>query len=265
MRELLMSLVQFDIKAGDPETNREKVKDMIEKAAVSKPDIIILPEMWNTGYSFEMLEEICDRKGCPSIELIQHLAGRHSVNIVAGSIADLRQENVYNTCYLVDRKGNRLGEYSKVHLFRLMGEDKFLTPGDTPGLFELEGIKFGVIICYDLRFPELVRGLALKGAKIVFVTAQWPHPRQEHWVTLLKARAIENQLYVVAVNRVGKSRDNHFFGSSMVIDPWGNVLVQAGDKEAVINARIDLQLVEEVRKKIPVFSDRNVQAYQGLV
>jgi len=265
MQELMVSLIQYDVSPGKPEVNREKVKRMIEKAAVSKPDIVVLPEMWNTGYSFGSLQSICDKEGYPTLELVQNLAGKHSVNIVAGSVADKRKDEVYNTCYIVDRNGDRVGKYSKIHLFRLMEEDKFLTSGNTLGLFELEGFKCGVIICYDLRFPELVRCLALEGAKIIFVPAQWPHPRQEHWVTLLKARAIENQLYIVAVNRVGKSGDTHFFGGSMVVDPWGNVLARAGDKEAVINARIDLELVEEVRKKIPVFSDRNTKTYQGLV
>lgn len=261
MKELFISLVQLDISTGDPRLNREKVKKMIEKAALSTPDMIVLPEMWNTGYSLKNLGEICDRDGHPSIDMVEDLARTHTTNIVAGSVSDMRKGKVYNTCYVVDRKGSRVGEYSKIHLFRLMGEDKHFTGGSTPGLFELEGVTCGVAICYDLRFPELIRGLALRGAKVVFIPAQWPHPRKEHWITLIRARAIENQVYIVGVNRVGKSGSSHFFGSSMVVNPWGEVVVQAGDKEGVINAKVDVKMVDEVRERIPVFRDRKPEVY----
>jgi predicted amidohydrolase len=263
MKELRVSLVQMSVDTGKPQINRDKAVKMIQKAAEAKPDVVILPEMWNTGYSFNNLESICDREGNPTLEIIKELARKNYTNIVAGSIADLRDNKVFNTSYIVDRNGEKVFQYSKVHLFRLMEEDRYLTAGDALGLFQLENAWYGVMICYDLRFPELMRSLALKGAKAVFVPAQWPYPRQEHWVTLLRARAIENQLYVIATNRVGKGGDNRFFGSSMVVDPWGEVVVQAGDEEGVVNAKIDLGLVDSVREKIPVFEDRREEIYRG--
>lgn len=166
-----------------------------------------------------------------------------------------------NTIYVFDRQGNEAAEYSKIHLFRLMDEEKHLVSGDRVGEFTVEGVPAGMMICYDIRFPELARRLALVGAKILFVPAEWPHPRLHHWRTLLQARAIENQMYVVACNRVGVSGSTEFFGHSMVIDPWGEVIAEGGESEEIIHASVSLDLVDEVRTRIPVFEDRRPQLY----
>ncbi|MBA1335735.1 MAG: Aliphatic amidase AmiE [Firmicutes bacterium] len=261
MGRMLVSLIQMNVEAGCPEKNRSTALKLIERAAETNPDVIIMPEMWNTGYSFDSLKSICDRNGDPTLPMVKGLARETGINIIAGSVADMRDDRVYNTSYIVGRKGEVISQYSKIHLFGLMEEDRFLSPGEELGLFRLDDISCGILICYDLRFPELMRSLALKGARVVFVPAQWPFPRQEHWVTLLRARAIENQLYVVAANRVGRSGRDSFFGRSMVVDPWGEVIAQAGDKECIVNVKIDLGLVDDVRNRIPVFSDRREDLY----
>jgi predicted amidohydrolase len=121
--------------------------------------------------------------------------------------------------------------------------------------------KSAIAICYDLRFPELFRSYALAGARIVFLSAAWPYPRLEHWRTLLQARAIENQLFIVACNQVGESKGERFFGHSAIYDPWGRLVVEAGDSKVLLTASVDMALVEEVRQTITVFADRRPELY----
>jgi len=263
---LTVSLVQMDIAIGEPDTNYERLARLLEQAAQAerKPDVIVLPEMWNTGYALDRIQELADREGARTKALIGDFARRHAINVVAGSVADKRGEAVRNTIYVFDREGREIADYSKIHLFRLMDEEKFLTEGDRVGRFELEGVGAGAMICYDIRFPELARKLALDGAFIVFVPAEWPHPRLHHWRTLLQARAIENQMYVVACNRVGTSGTTDFFGHSMVVSPWGEVLVEGDETEAILHTTIDLSEVAGVRRKIPIFEDRRPKLYETI-
>ena len=142
-----------------------------------------------------------------------------------------------------------------------MNEEKHLVAGNHVGQFELEGVQAGMMICYDIRFPELTRKLALGGAKVLFIPAEWPHPRLHHWRTLLMARAIENQMYIVACNRVGVSEGTEFFGHSIIIDPWGEIIAEGSEDEMIITAELDLGLVDQVRQRIPVFEDRRPQLY----
>jgi omega-amidase len=260
-----VSLIQMDIAIGEPEINRARALEWMENAvnAESKPDVIVLPEMWNTGYALERIGELADRCGEPTKGLISEFARKHRVNVVAGSVADMAEANrgVANTIYVFDREGRIVSDYSKLHLFRLMEEEKYLAAGERAGDFELDGALAGMMICYDIRFPELSRKLALGGAKVLFVPAEWPNPRLHHWRTLLMARAIENQMYVVACNRVGVSRGTEFFGHSMVISPWGEVLAEGGEAEEVVTADLDLAEVDRVRKTIPVFEDRRPELY----
>ena len=142
-----------------------------------------------------------------------------------------------------------------------MDEEKHLQSGDKLGLLNVSGTDAGMMICYDIRFPELARKLAINGAKMLFVPAQWPNPRLHHWRTLLMARAIENQMFVIACNRCGTSGTSTFFGHSLIIDPWGEIIAEAGEEESIIRAEIDLALVDTIRSKIPVFEDRRPQLY----
>ncbi|MEF3308175.1 carbon-nitrogen family hydrolase [Paenibacillus sp. GYB004] len=262
-QQLKVAILQMDIAIGEPETNFAKLSELLESCvqAESKPDVIVFPEMWNTGYALDRIREIGDRDGERTKAFISAFCRKHGVNIVAGSVAELDGDQVRNTIYAFDREGREAGEYSKIHLFRLMDEEKYLTAGDTLGKLELDGVPAGMMICYDIRFPELSRRLALDGVKVLFVPAEWPHPRLHHWRTLLTARAIENQMYVVACNRVGTSGTTSFFGHSMVIDPWGEILTEGDESEQILTADLDLTVVDKVRATIPVFADRRPELY----
>ena len=159
--------------------------------------------------------------------------------------------------------GTLAASYSKIHLFRLMDEDQYLAPGEAGELHELPWGCAGLAICYDLRFPELFRRYALEGARLLILPAEWPHPRRMHWRTLLRSRAIENQCFVAACNRVGTTEGVTFFGSSAVIDPWGETLIEGGETEALLTVRIDLNTVEATRAKIPILADRRPELYWG--
>lgn len=256
-----ISLVQMHVEAGNPDANFERASGLMERAAAEKPDLIVLPEMWNTGYALDMIDSIADPEGKRTRAFASGFCRRHGVNVAAGSIAERREDGVYNTLRIFGRDGETAGEYDKIHLFRLMDEDKHLRPGQRHGLAEIDGVRVGAMICYDIRFPELARTLALAGVRLLVVPAEWPHPRLEHWRTLLRARAIENQMYVAACNRVGSSNGTDFFGHSMIVDPWGEIVAEAGEEETILTAEIDLDLVEEVRRRIPVFEDRRPALY----
>ncbi|BBI33258.1 carbon-nitrogen family hydrolase [Cohnella abietis] len=261
---LRIALIQMNIVSGDTEANFAKLEARLEEAAAidPKPDLIIFPEMWNTGYALTEINELADPDGLRTKEVIAAFCRKHKINVLAGSIAQKRENSVTNTAHVFNRNGEEVTEYSKIHLFKLMNEHLHLEPGQQLGSFNLEGIPAAVMICYDIRFPELARKLALEGAKILFVPAEWPHPRLHHWRTLLQARAIENQMYVVSCNTVGESGGTSFFGHSMIIDPWGEVLAEAAEEETILVAEIDMALVDEVRGRIPVFADRKPPLYE---
>lgn len=262
--KLRLALVQMNIEAGNPEANFAKMEDRLEAAAAQqpKPDLIMLPEMWNTGYALQQIQALADPDGERTKKVIAAFCRRHNIRVLAGSIAQRRGDAVTNTVHIFDGSGQEIGEYSKIHLFQLMNEHLHLQAGEAPGTFSIGEIPAAVMICYDIRFPELARSLALSGARILFVPAEWPHPRLHHWRTLLQARAIENQMYVVSCNTVGESGGASFFGHSMIIDPWGEVIAEAEEEETILTAEIDLALTDEVRGRIPVFADRRPHLYE---
>ncbi|PPA72242.1 carbon-nitrogen family hydrolase [Jeotgalibacillus proteolyticus] len=256
-----IGLLQIDIKFGEPMANREYVKDQFLKAADDSYDLIILPELWSTGYDLTRLDDIGDENAQESIQFLQELAKTYNVNIIGGSVANKKGDSVYNTMIVVDRNGDLVHQYSKLHLFKLMDEHKYLSPGEDSPSFLLEGIHFGGFICYDIRFPEWIRKPVLEGAEAIVVVAEWPEARVDHWLTLLKARAIENQSYVFACNRIGADPNNAFGGNSIIIDPWGETLAQGTTQEEMVTATIDIARVKEIRSRIPVFQDRRTSFY----
>lgn len=256
-----LALIQMNLQLGNPKQNIEHVSNLVSKAVQEQPDIIVLPEMWNSSYDLTNLAELADKDGEPAAETMAILAKKYGVNIVAGSISDYRQGKFYNTSYVFDRQGKRIARYSKIHLFGLMQEGEYLTAGHERVSFTLDGQKYGIIICYDLRFPELSRSLALEGAEILFVPAQWPEPRMHPWRTLLQARAIENQFFVVAVNRVGVEGKASFLGHSMVVNPLGRIISEGSEEEEIIFVDIDPEEVKRVRERMDCFGDRVPSAY----
>ena len=180
------------------------------------------------------------------------------MNIVAGSVSDLRGGHIYNTAYVFDRTGARIAQYDKTHLFSYAREHMFYTAGDTLCLFMLDGRTCALLICYDLRFPELARTLALSGAEVLFIPAQWPKKRRGHWETLLAARAIENQCYVCGVDRVGTDPACDYNGGTALIDAYGKTVAACPDGKACsLTATLDMDGLRAFRKKFPVLEDRD--------
>jgi predicted amidohydrolase len=250
------------IAAGKPQVNRENAVRLIEEAALQQTDILVLPEMWTTAYELENITKICDQEGMPTLDIISKKAKESSINIISGSFASLENGKVYNTAYAFDRKGNNIAKYQKIHLFKLMEEHKYMNAGEKHCVFEMDGVKCGIIICYDLRFPELTRKMALEGVQLLFVPAQWPAARLDHWTTLLKARAIENQMFVAAVNRAGEQLNDEFMGGSMLINPLGEIIAQSDYKEQIITAEIDLSMIKAVKAKMDILGDRVPHTYE---
>ena len=260
MPALRLSLGQMDISLGKPDENFERARDWTAEAAQNGSALIVFPELWTTGYDLENWRAHASRLGEGMFAQLSELAGEFKISI-AGSIMEEKAGKCYNTLALFDAEGKQGAVYRKIHLFRLMNEDQWLAPGEETALTDTVWGPTGLGICYDLRFAELFRKYAINGAKMVIVPAEWPSRRAYHWQTLLRARAIENQMYMVAVNRVGESKGDVFGGQSAVVDPWGEVIVEGGDRPALLHAEIDLAKVDEVRKKIPVFEDRRPDVY----
>lgn len=258
---LKVSLAQFDVTVGKPQTNLETVRLMAAEAARRGSQLLVLPELWSTGYDLENATTHATTLDEGIFAQVREMAIHHHLYIL-GSCLSLMDEGHYgNTAVLFNPSGDILASYSKIHLFRLMDEEQYLTAGNHLALVDSEWGRIGLAICYDLRFPEMFRTYALGGATIVFLPSEWPHPRLAHWQTLLRARAIENQFYMVACNRVGRSKESVFFGHSCIIDPWGQTIVEAGEEEILLTCDIDLSRVEEVRRKIPIFQDRRADLY----
>lgn len=259
-----VSSIQMNMKFADAAYNFKHAEELIREAAKQKPDVVILPETWNTGFFPEQnLTSLCDKNGQKVKDMCGRLAKEFNVNIIAGSISNLRTDGkVYNTAYIFDRKGQCIADYDKIHVFTPMGEDKFYQKGSRIVTFELDGHKCGIIICYDVRFLELVRMLALQKIDILFIPAQWPAKRRFHWTTLTTARAIENQMFVVTCNSCGTAGATVYGGYSRILDPWGETIVAAGEKEEIITGELDFSVIEGIRTSINVYNDRRPDLYK---
>lgn len=259
------AIYQMDVMTAYPETNRNKVANWTDKIMQQeeKPDTIVLPEMWNTGYALSELAHLADQNSEPTKSFLSELAKSYQINIIGGSIGNKKADGFFNTSLVFNRAGELVNEYDKIHLVPMLHEHQYLTGGQEKAhIFELDGIKMGLIICYDLRFPELSRQLALDGAQVLHIVAQWPDARKEHWTYLQTARAIENQLFVVSSNTVGANVETSFAGTSMIIDPQGEHMAVGGQSnEETITASLDLSIVSDIRNNVPVFSSRVPEMY----
>ena len=256
-----IACVQADVRLAEPSRNLAHLRALCAEAAQGA-DTLLLPETWNLGFfPREGLADLADPDGCGVREQIGALARELGVNIVAGSAVTVRGGKIYNTAYVFDRQGACVASYDKTHLFTPMGEHDFFTSGDHLCVFTLDGVKCGLIICYDLRFPELTRTLALQGIDLLFVPAEWPLVRIAHWNTLNRARAIENQIFLACCNGCGTAGETVYGGNSAIYDPWGTALAQAGEQEEIICADCDFAVKEQIRSSIHVFRDRRPELY----
>jgi predicted amidohydrolase len=251
----------MDIALGQVEHNLATARAMIAEAARRGSDVVVLPELWSTAYDLENAATHAAPIEMGIFAQTAALAAEFQIHIVGSCLSLIAPGRYGNTAVLFGPDGRILGSYTKLHLFRLMNEERYLTPGERPALVATPWGLVGMAICYDLRFPELFRNYALAGARIIFLPSEWPQPRLAHWQTLLRARAIENQLYFVACNRVGVTESYEFFGRSAIIDPWGEAVIEGGEDQSLLTAEIDLAEVNRVRARIPVLDDRRPDIY----
>ncbi len=230
------------------------------EAAHRQSALVLFPELWSTGYDLTNSGLHADKIDAGLFIKTSQLAARNRI-YVGGSLLERDESNIFNSFVLFDPSGLLVARYRKIHLFRLMDEDKWLCAGDQLTYIPTPWAVTGLATCYDLRFPEVFRNFALHGVNMALISAEWPMARIDHWRTLLKARAIENQMFVIAANRTGISPSETFGGSSAIIDPWGQSILQADSEEGLFTAEIDLDEVGRVRRQIPVLSDRRPDLY----
>ncbi len=252
-------VVQFDIKSGQVETNLNTALGYLEKLACDNVNLAVLPEMFSCSFDNTNLKKHAKATD-KVVERLCQFAKKNQMAI-AGSLPENKKDQIFNTLVFIGNDGKIKVRYRKMHLFRLTDEHLYYTAGNETVVFDSIFGRIGFMTCYDLRFPELARKLSLQGVQIIIVPAQWPEARKEHWKTLIKARAIENQLFMVCSNRTGKENDLQFPGMSMVVDPIGNVLIQAKNKETCLYADMDLSLLKNARALMPCMTDRRDDIY----
>jgi len=261
--------IQLQPVLGNKKANFEKVESFIKENAWYKPDLIVLPEVFNTGidhrYFHKCAEAVPEGE---TTEFFSKIAKKYKTNIISGSFVEKCEGEVCqykNTSVVFDRHGEILGKYQKIHMFNSYGtnEGDYFSSGDTAVAVQTDIGKIGLSICFDIRFPELYRTLTYAGAEIIICAAAWAYPRLDHWITLNKARAVENTVYVIAVNQAGRVTPKwQNLGMSMIINPWGDITAAAGSDEGVMTGEIDLNYLKKIREEFPVLNDRNLDAYR---
>jgi predicted amidohydrolase len=266
-----VALVQLD--AGpDPEANVAHAAELADRAAASGARLVALPEYLqyrgpDDGYRASA-RPIPGEFTAP----FEAVARRHGCWILTGSLAEASADPArpWNTAVLLDPEGRIAARYRKIHLFDIAVErgpadleSARVSPGDEPVVADVEGVRLGLTICYDLRFPELYRTLALAGAEVLAVPSNFTERTgRDHWEVLLRARAIENGAFVIAPSQIGGPPGQPAFGRTMVVDPWGTVVAQAADQEAIVVADLDLERVRSIRRQIPALANRRPAAYR---
>ncbi|MFX1563334.1 MAG: carbon-nitrogen family hydrolase [Promethearchaeota archaeon] len=261
--QLRVACAQMDVIFGDKDANMGAVVQMANMAADKQADLLVLPELFTTGFCLNQANLLAEKPLGHSVQLLRDLASRFRLLLVGGSILERRGDKIYNTCPIIGKDGKLLGTYDKIHLFPPFVEDKYLTPGGKLNTIKTSYGQFGVMICFDIRFPETARSLALQGAQVIFCPAEFPAERINVWATLLRARAIENQVFVVGCNRVGSDGKNIFGGRSAIIDPEGKTLAQADDSAQLIDAVIDLDQIAAVKEQLPFTKYRRKDLYKS--
>lgn len=254
-------LIQMDMKLGESAYNFAHAEELLRRAAQTGADLALLPETWNTGYFPADLAAQSDRDGAAVKALCAPLARELNMNIAAGSVSDLRGGRVYNTAYIFDRSGACIASYDKTHLFTPMGEHEHYASGSRTVTFELDGHRCGILICYDMRFPELSRTLTLDGIELLLLPAQWTMARRYHWETLTAARAIENQIFFAACNSCGRAGETVYGGHSRILSPLGEVLAEGGEDEELLTAELDFSTLAGIRSSVNVLHDRRSELY----
>ena len=262
---LRVTLVQSS--AGrDIQMNLGRLKHLLSRTGIT--DLIALPEVFAVRGSHEDFRDSAQPLSGPLMNFMASLAHRHNAWVLAGSMVESEGDKAYNTSVLMNRRGEIVASYRKIHLFeaaldngQVIRENELWTPGTEPVMADLEGWRGGLSICYDLRFPELFRHYSSHGAQLLFIPSNFTQRTgRDHWEVLLRARAIENQCFVIAPDQCGTNTHTGVtsHGHSMIIGPWGDLLAQLGDDEGVATVTLDLHELERTRKSIPVLEHRRL-------
>lgn len=261
-----LSLGQFDVSRANLQGNLEKIAELAQEAAAQESDLLCLPEMCTTGFDWDYNREHLSDTHSQMASLSQ-IAKDRGLAICGSFLEETESGNAANCFCYFDSNGVIRARYRKLHLFTLFHEERHVEPGEACVTFDADHGVMGASICYDLRFPELYRRNTKEGAWLHFLPAAFPHPRLEHWRTLIRARAIENQSFMVAVNQCGceghegSVGSTQYFGHSIVVDPWGEIIAEAGEDETMLHVELDPSLAEQVRSKLTALDDRRVDLF----
>ena len=245
---------QTDIAWHDKAANFSRVQELLAPVGIRPGALVVLPEMFATGFSLDV-PQIAETEGGPTDRFLAELAARYECCVVAGVVRQKPSGKAVNLCVVFSADGSMLASYEKLHPFSFGGEDRLYERGKEVEIFEQGDFSVAPLVCYDLRFPEVFRHAVLQGAQLLVVIANWPKERDEHWTALLKARAIENQAYVVGVNRVGRDPHLEYIGHSQIIDPRGHIVAAAAEGPAALVADVELAEVLEYRQSFPALRD----------
>jgi predicted amidohydrolase len=249
---LKFALIQFAPFFENKKTSAEYLRQLLSRLNQTV-DMIVFPEMTLTGFTMRA-QKYAETMSETSIQFFSELARQYNAHIFAGLI-ESENHLFYNTLGHLNPAGQTVAKYRKIHPFSFSGESRHYTAGNRPVITSIDKFRLGLAVCYDLRFPELFRFYAKERVHVIIDIANWPHSRIEHWRTLLKARAIENQCYVLGVNRIGKDKKNEYCGCSCVFDPFGELIIQAGEKEEIITGTLSLTRVLQVQADYPFLKD----------
>ena len=271
MTKIKLALCQMNV-VDDKKANLDKASSMISQSVDKNADFIVLPEMFNCPYSNDKFIEYSEEEGdSTTLNLISKLACDNNVYILAGSIPEKKDDKLYNTSYLFDKNGSVIAKHRKMHLFDIdiknkitFKESDVLTAGDEFTVTDTEFGKIGIGICYDVRFVELARIMAEKGASVLFYPGAFNQTTgPAHWELLFRSRALDNQIFCVGVApALNKDASYHSYGHSIVTNPWGEVITQADEKEELIVCEIDLSEIKKVREELPVLKNKRKDLYK---
>lgn len=261
-----IALAQIAVARGELETNLQKIHRYVKDASAAGASVVYFPEMCTTGFDWAVNRGLLE-SAASTIQELQTLAREEGIAICGSFLEKTESEHAANTLYFIEADGTIVAKYRKAHLFSLFREEKHVEAGNEIVVAETSIGKLGCSVCYDIRFPELFRACMKQGAEIQVLPAAFPHPRLTHWQTLIRARAIENQSFFIAVNQCGEESHGSdvgeikYFGHSIVVDPWGEIIVEADESEGLFYTEIDVSLVAKTRSKLSAVDDRRPELY----
>lgn len=252
MKNFKVAIAQIDIELGNKEKNLNKVSDYAMKASEKGADFVCFPEYFSTGSIPEKFKELAETIPGETTKKLSEIAKNNQINII-GSLIEKSKDKLYNTAVLIDPNGKILGKQRKIHLF--LDEANFVNHKEQCNIIHTQYGNIGLIVCYDTIFPEVSRKLAIDGANIIFIPANWPNPFLNQWQLATSARALDNQIWVVAVNRCGKDERFTYFGKSRIVNPYGDMVCECGEGEEIVLFEIESKKSEEFKAIINFQND----------